>query len=636
TNGDYLTVQEVETALTTAGVYIDVLGFDACLMANVEIDYQLRSLAQVRVASEEVVPLDGWPYDTILGDLTTTPTMNPNSLGNTIVDRYMGYYGTGGIETKSAVDLLQENTLSAAIESLALELISKIGTYITDIRDARGACDAAYYDLTYIDLYNFSYQIYNRISDTAIQNASQNIMNTINSMTINEGHGIYHPGFHGTTIYYPGAAGDYDSSYESILDFTTDLSWDEFLLTYYANLPDDNYEENDYYTQAYNLTAYEDTWLSMIDGPGIQADDDWYEIYISPGYERLLVELTFTHIEGDIDIDVYDVSLSYITGSWSTTDNEYINYVVPSSGTYYLLIYYANLGNEYDLWWNDTLTAGPGDDNYEPNDDYTQAYDLSSYEQIWLYDLNGYGIQADVDWYEIYITSGYEHLVVDLIFSHAAGDIDIDVYDVSLTFITESSSITDNEYIDFILPSNGIYYLVIYGENAGNTYNLWWDDLISTSPTDDNYEPNDSYAQAYDLSAYENTWLSTIDGYGIQADDDWYEIYITAENLRLRVDLTFSHAAGDIDIAVYDNTLSLIAEAWSMTDNEYINTVVPSSGTYYLLIYYGDAGNEYDLRWYSQSTTDGDGPGIPGYNILILCGSILLISLILIKKLNKK
>ncbi|MFX1321662.1 MAG: clostripain-related cysteine peptidase [Promethearchaeota archaeon] len=635
TDVDYLTIQEVETALSTADVYIDLLGFDACLMANVEVDYQLKDLAQVRVSSEEVIPLEGWPYDTILSDLTSTPTMSPNSLGTIIVNRYIEYYGTNDIETLSAVDLLQENTLSTAIESLALELTSKIGTYLTDIRAARWASDASYFDPTFIDLYNFSYQLYNRISDTAIQNAAQNIMNAINSMMIAEAHGLNHPGFHGITIYYPVIIGNYDSSYETILDFTNDLSWDDFLLTYYANLPDDNYEENDDDTEAYDLSSYEDTWLSTINGSGIQADDDWYEIYVTPGYERLRVELTFTHSEGDIDIDVYDASISLITYSESVTDNEYINYIVPSSGTYYLLIYYGDAGNEYDLWWNDTSPVAPTDDNYEENDYYYEAYDLSSYEGVWLSTIDGLGIQADDDWYQIYITSGNEHLRVELTFTHSEGDIDITVYDNSLSFITASWSSTDNEYIDYILPSSGTYYLLIFFADAGNEYDLWWNDTSPVAPTDDNYEENDYYYEAYDLSSYEGVWLSTIDGLGIQADDDWYQIYITSGNEHLRVELTFTHSEGDIDITVYDNSLSFITASWSSTDNEYINTIVPSSGIYYLLIDWGDAGNEYDLKWSSQPPGGGS-PGIPGYNVLILFGSIFAISIIIIKKVNKK
>ena len=42
------------------------------------------------------------------------------------------------------------------------------------------------------------------------------------------------------------------------------------------------------------------------------------------------------------------------------------------------------------------------------------------------------------------------------------------------------------------LPAGGTYYLRIHGANAGNQYNLWWDDLTS----DDAYEQNDSKAEA--------------------------------------------------------------------------------------------------------------------------------------------
>ncbi|MHA1673861.1 MAG: hypothetical protein ACTSYI_09550, partial [Promethearchaeota archaeon] len=41
------------------------------------------------------------------------------------------------------------------------------------------------------------------------------------------------------------------------------------------------------------------------------------------------------------------------------------------------------------------ITAAANDDNYEENDDLASAYDLSSYEGVWLSSINGYGIQAD-------------------------------------------------------------------------------------------------------------------------------------------------------------------------------------------------------------------------------------------------
>ncbi|GAG29591.1 unnamed protein product, partial [marine sediment metagenome] len=102
-------------------------------------------------------------------------------------------------------------------------------------------------------------------------------------------------------------------------------------------------------------------WLSTISGPGVQADDDWYEIDVTSGEENLIVDLTFTHAAGDIDLEVYDSGGALVANSYSTTDDEHIDTVLPSPGTYYLLVHWGNAGNSYDLWWDDS-SFGPGPD----------------------------------------------------------------------------------------------------------------------------------------------------------------------------------------------------------------------------------------------------------------------------------
>ncbi|NIQ05724.1 MAG: hypothetical protein GWO20_08360, partial [Candidatus Korarchaeota archaeon] len=100
----------------------------------------------------------------------------------------------------------------------------------------------------------------------------------------------------------------------------------------------------------------------MINENGVQADEDWYEIYVNAGSEQLLVNLTFTHANGDIDIQVYNSGGDLVTGSASTTNNEYINYILSTNGTYYLRIYYwagGGTGNTYDLWWDDVDATPP-------------------------------------------------------------------------------------------------------------------------------------------------------------------------------------------------------------------------------------------------------------------------------------
>jgi hypothetical protein len=117
---------------------------------------------------------------------------------------------------------------------------------------------------------------------------------------------------------------------------------------------DDNYEENDTLATAYDLSDWERTWLSSIKGYGIQSDSDFYRIYVTPGDARIIIDVRFTHSQGDIDVEVYDSAGNFLTGSNSVSDNEYIDYSVPLSGAYYYLkVFFGNNGNQYDLWWDD-------------------------------------------------------------------------------------------------------------------------------------------------------------------------------------------------------------------------------------------------------------------------------------------
>ena len=359
---------------------------------------------------------------------------------------------------------------------------------------------------------------------------------------------------------------------------------------------EDTYEINDSLETAYDLSDSPQTWLSELNGLGIQNNDDWYKISVEPGFERLVIDLRFTHAAGDIDLEIVDRDGEYITNAVSSTDNEYINTVLPEAGTYYLNVNLDNAGNSYDLWWDSLEFV---DDTYEINDSLETAYDLSDSPRTWLSELDGLGIQNNDDWFKISVEPGFERLIADLKFDRDNGDIDLILLDENGEYITDSVSETDNEYINTILPEAGTYYLGIYHlnvapDNAGNTYDLRWDSL---EVVDDTYELNDSLEIAYDLSDSPQTWLSELDGLGIQNNDDWFKISVEPGFEELIVDLKFAHAEGDIDIEVLDEDGDLITIAESLTDNEHISTLLPNSGTYYLNVNFNNLGNTYDLKW---------------------------------------
>ncbi|MCD6488404.1 MAG: hypothetical protein J7K21_04185 [Desulfurococcales archaeon] len=56
---DYLTLKEIREAVEEAGVHLDIIGFDACLMATIDAAYEFRNVADYLVASEETEPGHG-------------------------------------------------------------------------------------------------------------------------------------------------------------------------------------------------------------------------------------------------------------------------------------------------------------------------------------------------------------------------------------------------------------------------------------------------------------------------------------------------------------------------------------------------------------------------------------------------
>ncbi len=378
-------------------------------------------------------------------------------------------------------------------------------------------------------------------------------------------------------------------------------TWNSWELNVYGTgIDEDNYEPNNTRQTAYDLTSQEQVWLSSIDGSGVANNNDWYEIEVLPGEPNLVVDLEFTHADGDIDLALRDSSGSFITSSASVTDDEAISTSL-DPGTYYLNVYpflgAQNAGNTYDLWWG-TFAE---DDNYEPNNTPDTAYNMTSQEQVWLSSIDGLGIANHEDWYEIQVPAGQENLVVDLEFTHAEGDIDLALYDDSGNEIDRAASVTDDESMDLLVPEAGTYYLNVYPySGSGNTYDLRWNAL--PAPADDNYEPNNTLETAYDITGDEQTWLENIDGLGVANDADWYKLETGSGFENLSIHLEFAHADGDIDMALYDEFGDFIASSTSIDNNEHIGVEAPQ-GIYYLEVYpYSGFGNTYDLWWDDVAT----------------------------------
>jgi len=103
-----LTPADINKALNKANVKFDIVGFDACLMANLETAIAIEPYADYMIASEESEPGEGWYYTNFVKMLEDNTSISSLTLGKQIVDDYISTSkssaGDTGI-TQSMIDL---------------------------------------------------------------------------------------------------------------------------------------------------------------------------------------------------------------------------------------------------------------------------------------------------------------------------------------------------------------------------------------------------------------------------------------------------------------------------------------------------------------------------------------------------
>ncbi|MFX0143839.1 MAG: Loki-CTERM sorting domain-containing protein, partial [Candidatus Hodarchaeota archaeon] len=66
-------------------------------------------------------------------------------------------------------------------------------------------------------------------------------------------------------------------------------------------------------------------------------------------------------------------------------------------------------------------------------------------------------------------------LRVFVLYEYSEAPIGLELYDGDLTKLTSNFTARDDEYLIYDLPSNGTYYIRIYGDNSGSPYDLRWE-----------------------------------------------------------------------------------------------------------------------------------------------------------------
>lgn len=188
-SGDHLTHPEVATALS--GYHIDILAFDACLMAMVEVAYEYNQYGlnnDYLVGSENYVPVYGYPYNTMLSDLNQNPAMPELEVAQMMVYRYAEFYTPrahfdGGVMgTLSAIDIYKVDEVVADLAVMTDALMVDIQGNHEMISAARGEGNLPWseygWDL-YVDLPTFVENITITTSDSTIRSAGYAVLSSL-------------------------------------------------------------------------------------------------------------------------------------------------------------------------------------------------------------------------------------------------------------------------------------------------------------------------------------------------------------------------------------------------------------------------------------------------------------------------
>ncbi len=233
---DFLSLPELHGALSAAtrstGISkLDLLGFDMCLMAQLEIMTELKDLADYMIASEAVEPGDGWPYNTVMKHFSKA--IETSETGKRIVASFNDYYVSRS-EPVHTLSLFKLDQVPALIHSLdaVLEEINRPDQWqpltrsiyfsesYYDLGDSRRGTNA----LQSIDLMDLFQNYLSMVPEFNEKPSWKKFVEDFNSVVLTTQNSPVHKLSKGISIYAPIRSELMNNSYQT-LELSTSSNW---------------------------------------------------------------------------------------------------------------------------------------------------------------------------------------------------------------------------------------------------------------------------------------------------------------------------------------------------------------------------------------------------------------------------
>lgn len=232
---DALTPGELGAAIAASRIgALDMVGFDACVMAQVEVAQALDGLVPYVAASEDAEPGEGWNYSTWLDAAFAQGThIDGGALAAAAVASYAAEFAGESDITLSALDLAALPGLVAALGGFAAAAEHASAEDWQAIGLARDRADY-FYDADAVDVIDFVDALLAQGGvSSALSTAAHGMSAAVTSAVVAASSS--EAGAHGLSIYWPdarpaGFAGFYNDAEIPLL---AGVAWDGFLDTYW-------------------------------------------------------------------------------------------------------------------------------------------------------------------------------------------------------------------------------------------------------------------------------------------------------------------------------------------------------------------------------------------------------------------
>ena len=439
---------------------LELVGFDTCLMATVDVAYTFCDLSRYLVASEETEPANGWYYSHWLGALARNPSMDGAILGRVICDSYFRgcvEAGTADDATLSLTDLSRLEGLLDAYESFGAEALAAAcddPAFFT--RFARVAAQSENYggntrEQGYTNLVDLGHMA--RQSDMELLPSAQKVLDALEDCVLYQVKGPYRREATGLSCYYSyngdvddlagytgiGAGEAFKHFYQLALTGQLSADGEAYLADLYINteelqpiqgLPDTDWD-------GAPLTRDEDGYIALELGP--QANELLVSVYFSLYYmdedsDVLLLLGTDDDIVADWDNGIFRDNFRGVWGSidgnmvyleLSYQGDGYNIYAVPvllNGESCYLQVVYDFTEKEWRILGarqgiDDSGMAGKGLRLLEEGDELTTVWYASSLygeDDFEPYEIDTFTVTADTAFYEIDLPDGEYVMVFEM------------------------------------------------------------------------------------------------------------------------------------------------------------------------------------------------------------------------------